>query len=293
MITTATKAHHEALTNEEYHARPEIGASMINTFRNSRRKFFRRYVEKSIPGIKPTEAMDFGTVVHCLLFEPENIDTVLAPMAPSVAPDGKKWLRRKGSDHEMWWEEYEESCNGLISLTAKRIEDAKLVVDSIHNTPRAARMLERDGQSEHSIFWTDNETGLELKCRVDWFLQPVSFDLKTSRDPTPAEFSKQVANLGYYLSRAHYHDGIAALTGENPMMIHVAAESAAPFRVCMYDLNDVDRDGNSLGRIQLRTALRQIAECFESGDWSDPWEHDVIELRLPGWAFTNDMYSFF
>ena len=61
--------------------------------------------------------------------------------------------------------------------------------------------------------------------------------------------------------------------------------------MAVYELDDLDRDGNSLGYRQWRQTLRELAKCYETGDWSDPWERQVTKLQLPGWAFFEDDYT--
>jgi hypothetical protein len=151
--------------------------------------------------------------------------------------------------------------------------------------------LERRGEPELSIFWTDRETGLRLKCRVDWF-SDYPLDLKTTRDPSPMAYARQYAALGYHRKRAHYRAGIFAHTGEHLPFVHLATGTEPPHEVAVYDPDDSDyRSGRSVGEDQYRATLRQLAECFASADWSNPWESQVTRLELPGWAFSEDQYQ--
>lgn len=290
MIAQATKAiARPEMSAKEYHEHKAIGASMLETFRKSRRKYHARHVAKDADAFTPTNAMDDGTLVHCLLLEPEKYESLLAPPPPEKAPDGKKWLRRAGSDHEKWWDEYLETTEGKIVADEERRKRIENAVASIMRNKRATMLLSQDGQPEHSAFWIDEETGLECKCRYDWFA-PISVDVKTSADPAPEPYAKTIVNLGYHRKWAHYRAGLQALTGQNKF-VHIVVGSQDPHLVGNYDIDDRDRDGIRLGEVQRRRTLRQLAACYESGDWREPWEKQITKLRLPGWAFTSDDYQ--
>ena len=284
-------AQHIDMTNEAYHAHEAIGASMIETFRHSRREYHARYIAKTEPP-KESPAMAFGTLVHLLVLEPELAESRIADPFPDVAPDGKKWLRRKGSDHEKWWQEELDKREGMLQCDAEDLQRARDCVAAIKDNEKAAAFFARKGKPEYSIFWTDAASGLACKCRVDW-MSSVAVDLKTTRDATPAEYAKQLVQLGYARKKAHYEAGLRALFGDKaPPFIHIAVESVAPHRVANYELDDRDKEGYSLGEGQRRTLLHWIAKCMESGDWREPWERKPITLQLPSWAFHEDSYQF-
>lgn len=281
------------LPAERYHADPAIGASMLEDFRASRRRYEALYITKTILGGEPSDAMQLGTWLHTRILEPERYFDTLADPLPEVAPDGKNWLRRKGSEHERLWAEELAKRAGKIAIneaTRKKIED---IAESVLSKRWATRLLRGDGQPEFSIFWTDRETGLDLKCRVDWF-SAICTDLKSTADPSPAKYAKSLVNLGYHRKLAHYRAGISAYTGEDATFIHVAVGTEAPYSCGAYSIDDrdlMDARTPRVGEQQWRRTLRALAECYETGDWSDPFEREILDLRLPQWAFTEDSYQ--
>src|SRR5687767_7846345 len=62
-MSTATinKAEHRPMSAAEYHAHPALGASMLETFRESRRKFHALYVAKTMTPTPASGAMQLGT----------------------------------------------------------------------------------------------------------------------------------------------------------------------------------------------------------------------------------------
>lgn len=285
-------AEARTMTADEYHADPAHGASMLEDFRDSRRIFHGRFVTGETSRKEPSDAMIDGTLVHCLLFEPEKYDHLLAPEPPAMAPDGKKWLRRAGSDHERWWGEYLETTEGKFVVDAERRLRIEKTVAAIKANQRAASLLSQQGEAEYSIFWTDEATGLRCKCRVDYFSQDVaSVDLKTTADPSPQAYARSIVNLGYHRKLAHYCAGLRALCGRSVPLVHIAACTHDPHLVANYDIDDRDQRGNRLGERQRRATLLELAECYRTGDWREPFEKQITKLRLPGWAFGVDDYQ--
>lgn len=284
-------ARHETMTSAEYHAHPAIGASMLQDFRESRRTFYARHIAKTEPRKEATPAMRLGTLVHWRLLEPQRFRaTVRQPVA--TAPDGELWNMRKPAHREAW-AQYVAECEseGATIVEQSDLDRIEAIAASVLGNWHARKLLERDGEPEFSIFWTDKETGLPLKCRVDWWSQPIPLDLKTTRDPSPAAFARQCVELGYHRSRAHYMAGIAAFCGEQIPMVHLAVGTEPYFPCCPYDLDDSDANGKSLGLREWRQTLRDLAACLESGDWAEPYEKQIVSLRLPSWGFHADEFS--
>lgn len=283
-------AEHRDIAAEEYHASPALGASMIEDFLQSRRLFEGRYVTRTVPPKEVTPAMELGTYIHLRALEPERYRSLLAEPFPAVAPDGKKWLRRQGSDHEKWWAEEEAKREGKIALEQCELDRIEAIAVALYSRPWSKNLLRCDGQPEFSIFWTDDETGLPCKIRVDWFAR-LCLDLKTTGDPSPASFAKTAVRLGYHRKKAHYLAGLAAFNKRRTYLLHVVISTEPPYAAGAYDLRDNDRHGESLGERQWRRALREIAKCHKTGDWSDPWEREVVSLELPAFAFSEDSYQ--
>lgn len=284
-------ARHVEMTAEEYHAHPAVGSSMLEDFRTSRRLYYAKHIAKTEPQ-KKSDALDFGTLVHLMLLEPEKLPVLVAPPMPAVTPSGEPWNKRLKADREAWAAaEAERSCFPLC-FSDEDLKRAKRTVDAVMGNWHARRLVEQKGEREYSIFWTDPATGIECKCRVDWW-SAIPLDIKTTCDATPAFYAKQCVKFGYTRKRAHYLDGIRYLTGDkNPAFVHLAVETDGFHRVLCSELDDLDRDGHSLGETQRRSLLWELAKCIETGDWREPWERNVITLGLPGWAYSEDAFNY-
>lgn len=291
MTTATTPAEHRPMTAAEYHAHPAIGASMLETFRDSRRKFHALYVAKTMTPSAPTPAMQLGTLVHMKLLEPERFNEAVAEPFPSVAPDGKKWLRREGSDHQRWWQEEIDKRAGMIACDEQTLDLIDAIAAAVRGNSRASWLLSQQGEPEFPIFWTDPDTGLQCKIMVDWFAA-IKLDLKTACDPSPQAYASALVRLGYHRKLAHYKCGLSHFCGDETEFVHVAIGTSAPHCVACYEVDDRDRQGFNLGAAQRRRTLYELAECYRTDDWREPWEKSVVTLQLPPWAFSEDAYQY-
>lgn len=276
-----TTAKHRAMDAATYHAdRSAISSGMIEDFLQSRRLFEGRYITDTVPKKEPTDAMRLGTLIHMRLLEPEKYRELVV-VTPEDAPD-----RRSRN----WWSAFEAEHEGKEIVTNEGASRIESIARSVLSKRWARSLLNGAGQPEFDVFWTDAETGLPCKILVDWFRPICCFDLKTTADASPAAFSRSAANLGYFRKKHHYLAGIQAFTDQETPLLHVAVCTAPPYAAGAYNLVDNSWDGTSNGHAQWRRALEQIAECYATGDWSDPWEREVIDLAAPAFAYSENAY---
>ncbi|MCH8841085.1 MAG: PD-(D/E)XK nuclease-like domain-containing protein [Planctomycetes bacterium] len=269
----------------EYHADPANGSTMLETFRESRREYHALYIAKSVKRKPPTEPMILGSLVHLRLLEPERVEEQFATLPPvNSAGDAWNWRTKDHRDERDDW--IAKQAPKTVVATDVFLTSEKICSSIVRNW-HARRLIEGDGEPEFSIFWTDADTGLECKCRIDW-MAAIPLDIKTTCDPSPVNYARQLVNLGYHRKLAHYLDGLAHYVGEPIPMVHLAVGTKEPHLVATYDIDDRDTRGKSLGVRQRRRTLRQLAACYDANDWREPWEKQFTTLRLPGWAFGED-----
>ena len=155
---------------------------------------------------------------------------------------------------------------------------------------RAARAAEEeqariDGHVERSLIWKDEETGIWLKSRPD--VIPNSSgdyaDLKTTVSVATKALEQSLSSYDYPMQGALVGMASEAVLGI-PMQSFtlVWVEKTAPFcvRVTTLTPDDLER-----GRMQVRSALRTMARCLDSGEWPGPGaQHDAEYLSLPAYA---------
>jgi exodeoxyribonuclease VIII len=155
------------------------------------------------------------------------------------------------------------------------------MVASVHAHPLASRLLV-GGESEVTLRWRDERTGVECKGRADYWVRShrLCVDLKTCEDARPQGFAKSVANWGYFRQEAFYRAGFDACGEPLEHYWLLAVERSPPFALAVYKLT---AESVELGARHNEEDLATFARCLEIGEWP-AYPRGVQELALPGWA---------
>lgn len=223
-------------------------------------------------GMVSTAAMKFGSLVHCLVLEPNEFEAKYA-----VAPVG---IDRRTKAGKELWATFTNESEGLEVVKAEDFEEAQKVDASVRAHPAASKLLQ-EGDAEVSMFWTDPDTGYPCKSRVD-FINGMNYlvDLKTTQDASEAEFGRSIGKFGYHRQNAMYMDGYEAVTGERAKgFVFIAVETKPPYAVGVYLL---DEDSEDKGRSEYGWLLGEFVACKKSGVW--PGYSDAVStVKLPAW----------
>jgi exodeoxyribonuclease VIII len=212
-------------------------------------------------------AFIFGGAVHCAILEPEKFDERYAVF------DG---IRRGKA-----WEDWLAIHPGVESLKPDELDAIRSIAAAVLGHRVAAGLL-RGGRREEAVTWTDEETGLACKGRLDYLRPDFVIDLKTTRDPAPSRFERASASYGYAGQVAFYHDGAARqrlIPGDVPPYL-IAPQTSEPYDVAVFQLAPETLEA---GRRQYRTLLRRLALCIEADYWPGV-APDLVPLSLPPWA---------
>lgn len=258
----------DGLPADAYHAHPAVSASVLKRILPPNTPAHYRYGE---PQASP--ALDFGKVAHHLVLG-EGDRYVVRPA---------KWADWRTEASKTWRAEQEAA--GLVVITQEQLDRAQAMADAVQAHPWAGKLF-TDGRPEQSLFWTDPETKLPCRARVDWLrnVTPgrrlIVPDYKTARSGDPHEFSRAAADRLYYLSAAFYRDGIRALgLDDDPAFVLVAQEKTPPYLVTVYEFTE---DDLQLGAALVRKGLRLYADCLAADRWPG-YADEVLTLELPAY----------
>jgi len=218
-------------------------------------------------------ALRWGTLVHLAVLEPHKLRDEVA-----VAPEGIDRRTKAGKEA---WAEFEASAAGKITCTVEEVRKLREIFDAVRSHPAANALLTGDLGIEHSVYWTDPETGIACRARPDVIrCDGLVIDLKTCQSAERNAFSRASANYRYNVQAAFYLDGLRANGVEADAFVFIAVEKEAPFLVqCLA----ADDSFVSSGRAAYRRDLETYQRCLTSGDW--PGYSDAVEpLALPAWA---------
>jgi hypothetical protein len=163
----------------------------------------------------------------------------------------------------------------------------KVVVDAmaaaLRRDKRAAALLDpAHGRPEVSVFWDDEQRGIQRRARFDWLPTPTGGalsvpDYKTTTCAEPHAFARSMFSFGYDIQAVTYMDAVlAAGLAEDVRFVFIAQETTAPYLITLHEL---DYTALALGRRRVDEACATFRQCSETGIW--PGYSDGIELVPP------------
>ena len=247
---------HDGIESDRYHAAdicdgPSISASGLKKIALDCPALY--WVESPLnPNryVKPNRNFDFGKAAHCLMLGEPTFDTefVLDPYGKSQAKEAKEW----------------RAAQSRVIVDADELATIKGMIARLRATPQTANAF-RNGVPERSFFARDEETGIWLKARPDWFpTDPATAfiqEYKTAASIRPDKLGRAVFDFGYEIQAALMLDVVAAVIGQAPLGIaHIAQEKVPPFMATLkfFDAAQIER-----GRRKYKAALKTFATCLE------------------------------
>jgi hypothetical protein len=251
---------------EQYHKSEALSASGGRKLRQSPLHY---KLMRDTPN-EPTAAMEFGTVVHAGVLEPD------APACYAVAPK----IDTRTTAGKADWGAFAQANAGRIILSQADADRALACIAAVRAHPGASRLL-AGAKTEVSLFWEDAKYKVPCKCRWDGLNRGGGFDLKTTQDASPDAFARTIASYEYHAAAAHYISGAEHVLNESPRFFaFIAVESEPPHAVACYAL-----PSNAIlaGQHLVAIALERYAEALVSGKWRG--YSDLIDtIELPRWA---------
>jgi hypothetical protein len=210
-----------------------------------------------------------GRATHTAVLEPDEFPLEY------VVFDGKI---RRGKE----WDAFKEMHASRTILKRDEYRECLAKRDAVRRYQPARDLLAK-GEAEKTIEWTDVDTGLFCKARLDWLGSSI-VDLKGTKTIDARRFGQSAAQWGYYCQLAFYREGIRVLTGRELDCRIIAVEHEAPHDVAVFKLGE---DDLYAGWEECRRLLKLLAECRETNRWPGRYESEQ-ELSLPNWIREDD-----
>lgn len=247
----------------EYHAHPALSSTGARLLLESPAKFQYGLTHKRPD--KPE--FDLGSAFHAKVLGTGY--QVVTPPDHMLASNGA-WSTTAAKDFIA-----DARAKGQIPMKKETIAERDAMVEAVLAHPSARAFLEQEGDAEASVFATDPDTEVRVRCRFDK-LAKICVDLKTARDASPSGFSKAAGNYGYDVQDAFYLDALYYQTGERRDMVFIAIEVEPPYLVGVYQLDYLFAD---MGSVKAKKARELFAEYTASGIW--PGYSPKVELLPP------------
>ena len=233
-----------------------------------------------------TPAKLFGKAFHCSTLEPDVFTRTYAvlphdaPARPTAAMLKAAKPSPSSLERQDWWRNWEAKNGSRIVLPAEDYDRAQRMADSVRAHPVAAGLIV-GGHREATLRWTDQETGVACKARIDNLI-PKEFmvDAKSCIDASPEGFARAAASYRYDAQAAHYMDGARECGEPVDYYIVLAVESEPPFVCVPYYFGHVEEQR---GWALRQRAIRKQAECLRTGEWPG-YSNTLTQLTFPTWA---------
>lgn len=261
---------HTGLTNAEYQKAPGLSFSGLKEFAETP-AHYQAYLRR--PAEAETASQRLGTLVHLRTLEPHEYDARVAIV------DGNR------NSNAVKEQVQAAQAAGKYVCKSDEHDLACRMADAVHAHARMREVFSvPGGVAESSIFWTEPETGIALKCRPDYLLQRESIivDLKYYSDLNPRDLERQIFRMKYHWQAAHYLSGLASLVGRPcNQFLHCFVMDRDPFLCKVVVLGDPALDK---AMHDIHPLIEQFAECKRTGIWPG-YPEEVEPILLPDWSW--------
>lgn len=260
----------DGLPDAEYRRNPALSQSGAKLLLPPSCPAIYRYQRDNPPPSKPH--FDMGHAAHKM---------VLGVGAEIRTVDAKDWRSKAAQQARD-----EAHVIGEIPLLISESETLQGMIDALREHPLAMALLDpANGKAEQSLFAHDDESGVDLRGRLDWLPNPrngrlLLVDYKTTVSANPDLFAKSAANYFYHGQDSWYRDLVIRLgLDDDPAFLFVAQEKTPPYLVSVVEL---DADAKRIGAQLNRQAIDIFAECSAKNEWPG-YSSDVEQISLPYW----------
>src|SRR5690606_18625613 len=231
------------------------------------------------------DALDFGTLFHTAVLEPDNLAEYVALDAEKIGlkSDGTPALNPTMT--AAWKRAVAEAEAGGRTVIAQADLDLALRMRDALLAHDVAANLIRDiaGTFEESAF--AEVDGVPCRARFDKRIPGAILDLKsTSAKPGRESLTRTILDYGYDLSAAHYLAVADALGLDAQAFALIFVSKAEPHYVSVVDLDDTFL---ARGRALRAQAIERFAQRAEPYDGATGY----LTLPCPKWAQLTEEYA--
>ena len=236
------------MNNHDYQNLPGISSHWLIAMLDSPAACWRKYLDPQRPAEEPTNALRFGTLVHCLVLTPRQFEREF------IIADYERRTASGKARHAAL------AATGLTVIRPAELDKGRAIVAALQASPEARRLL-RQGKKERTIIQPRASGLLPLKARLDVHResQRQVIELKTTWNLAAAQATME--RYRYPLSAAFYRD---LVKGQSAVFVFV--QTREPFDVAVMPM---ERQRLQAGQAQWQTALARFDDCWRRNDWPE------------------------
>lgn len=250
------------ISEKEYRERPEPSQSLIKDILDKTPKKFDWYKKNPKP---PTKDMEFGTLLHCKLLEPEKFDQKYAVFRPDESlfykPDGSMYTNVKATKG------YKEAFKSFVEENEDKIIVDPTVMDNIEKATMSARsyspilnfIKKKDIHTELAI--VNELEGVPFKGMFDLIDlgRDVIIDIKkTSESLDDDTLHRHIMKWNFPIQAAAYLDLARNEYGREFTFVFLMINDTDPFECRYVSMNDeLTPEMLAWGRENIRIGLEK------------------------------------
>lgn len=266
---------------ESYSSDPSVSQSQLKELAKSPRRYEAIYITKTIH-VEPSDAMEFGTLVHGMTLQPHLIDDQVVVIPPDV-------LTSNGQRRGKAWDAFAEANNHKLIVRQADYDRARRIAEKVWDHPFYKLVFEWQQYVEVPIKWVDPTVEVACKgipdivCSNEWII-----DIKTTGDLTgftqgrDALVSRTIAEFGYHIQAAFYLTGASECYNERKTRFAlIVVETKEPYRVYAMEINQA---AIAAGEGEMVRLLQEYKRRLAENDWSEEGERCLLQVGIPVWA---------
>ena len=241
------------MTEKEYRQNAAISRSQLAWIAQSPEKF--KYNMDNPE--EPTPSLVFGQLVHKLLLQPESFseDFAILPVLDRRTKAGKEMFA-----------DFCEQNKGKTVVDREMFGEAERLCNAARQNPLVRRLLK--GEREIPLFWSDDLTNEECKCRPDVLTRVAGkltvVDVKTTANAESEAFQRDAVKYHYDFQCGMYSEGVEKNYGERPDFVFLVIEKDPPYAV---NILKASEDFYLHGIDKFREFLGIYHDCKSTGNW--------------------------
>lgn len=273
-------------TDAQYHGdRTRDSFSTCKVFLDSIPKYHERYSKPHEE--EESESLEFGSLVHCMIFEPEKFPDTYHVAAENV--------NRATKEGKAKWKAWQEEAGTKTLIKPQVFEEATALSEAFHRNKALEKILELPKRvCELPIRWTHKATGLPLRSKVDFLAlnestgEFIILDLKTTKEETKHGIKNAVWYYRYYIQQPFYLSALAdAMKGitereflQRTKFYFVFLKTSFPESLVV----SLTPEYVHIGHTIMEETLQELAFCKQFDVWNSRDDGKILTIDAPTWS---------
>jgi len=270
-----------------------LSYSSLKEFGKSPRNFISY---KLSPRREQSESQIFGSLVDCLITEPENYDKLFCIVDNTPSTDNQKGFCAdviNGDDsetafkknysrgkHEELMQQFSDYIDAVKSnktcITNKTKEEAEKIVEGLKNSPLVMQYIDSCNLFQNKREWSYK--GWKFKGFTDAEGHRIIIDLKYTSNADPEMFERDIIKYDYFMQMGMY----AASEEGLPECFFIAYDKTGNYSVIKLDYTLI-----SYGIRKYQYLVEKLNQCIKENRFNESYNFFDVQLRTaykPKWA---------